>query len=225
MIVLMSTSLLMALGVVLMLSTMAEARISGVYRQQAEALYAADAALERAAEDVFAAPSWDDVLSGLTTSTFVDGPPGGLRALPGGASLDLSLTTSQVRCGRPACSDADLIAVTDSRPWGPNNPVWQLFAYGPLAQLLPAGDIDSNMYVVVWIADDPSENDGEPLRDGGLPAGCDPSTDPGCGDRNTGRGVVVLMARAIGPNGSQRTIEATLERRNGTRLLSWREIR
>ena len=56
---------------------------------------------------------------------------------------------------------SDLIADTSQRPWGANNPVWRLFAYGPISILLPAPDVNSAYYIVVMVADDPSENDND----------------------------------------------------------------
>jgi hypothetical protein len=110
-------------------------------------------------------------------------------------------------------------AVTPDRPWGRNNPRWQLYAYGRLADMLPAGMIDSPYYVIVMVADDGSENDDDPLRDG-----TDPSVNPGAG-------VLALRAEARGARGGRRVIEATLGRAEpdaghiGVRVLSWRETR
>ena len=39
----------------------------------------------------------------------------------------------------------------------PNNPQWKLFAWGPLSDMLPNNQIDSPMYVAVWVADDPAD--------------------------------------------------------------------
>jgi hypothetical protein len=60
--------------------------------------------------------------------------------------------------------------VTAARPWGRNNPRWTVFASGPLAELLPDAAIAARSYCVIWVADDPAENDAQPLRDGGPPA-------------------------------------------------------
>jgi hypothetical protein len=224
-ITLMAMSLMLALALALILTTMAETRIAGHNREQAEALYAADAALERVVPELFAHPNWDALLSGAARSSFADGAPGGPHALPGGQSFDLAEASNSLRCNKATCDAADLLAVTEERPWGRNNPIWQPFAYGPLDRLLPERAIESRMYVVVWIADDPFENDDDPLRDGGVPVGCDPSNDPSCVDRNAGKGVVALMARAIGPGGTQRTVSATIARIDRPRVLSWREVR
>jgi hypothetical protein len=217
-IALMAMSLMMALGLALMVTTMTEGKISGNYRQGSEALYAADAAVERVMQDILTVPNWDDILSGAVTSAFIDGIPSGERTLPDGSKLDLTEATNMVRCGKTTCSDADLVALTDDRPWGQNNPKWQLYAYGPLDQMLPDDTINSKMYVVVWVADDPSESDDDPLHDGGPPVGCDPSKDATCSAGNIGRGVIAMMAQAFGPDGTTRTIEVTLGRTDTTEL-------
>lgn len=222
-VVLMAMSVMSALGLALMLTTMAEEKIAGNFERGTEAFYAADAGIERAMQDLLPLASWDGVLTGTVTSTFIDGAPGGIRAGPGRLPFDLSEATGVVRCGKPACSNADLVAITEERPWGSNNPVWQPYAYGPLDQLLAGQRINSPMYVVVWVADDPSENDGDPRRDGGLPVGCDPARDPECEDRNLGRGVLLLKAKAFGPDGTQRAIEVTVKRTDFARIVSWRD--
>ena len=71
------------------------------------------------------------------------------------------------------------------------------------------------MYVIVWIGDDPSENDDFPLVDG------DESGASGkCGSpcKNPGRGVVSMIAHAYGPSGARRVIEATLARTDTTEI-------
>ena len=216
---LMCTSLLMALSMALLVNIDTETRISSNYRDSAEAFYAADAGVERALLDLQSAPDWNTVLNGVTLSTFVDGPPGGQRTLGDGTTLDLTEVTNTVRCGKIAtCSDADMNTIADDRPWGTNNPRWQLYAYGPLKDLLPDGLIDSPFYVVVWVADDPSENDGRPLEDGDLAS-------------NPGRGVMAMLGHAYGPSGTRRVVESTVARvrpdepARGVRILSWREIR
>jgi hypothetical protein len=224
--VLMATSLMSALGLALVLTTASEQRIAGHFERGTEAFYAADAALERAMQDLRRLADWDAALAGAMSSTFVDGGPDGVRAGgPGGRPFDLTEATHVVRCSKPVCTNSDLVASTEQRPWGANNPIWQPYAYGLLERLLPAGRIDSTIYVVVWVADDPSENDGDPLRDGGLPLGCNPLSDPGCADRNPGRNVLLLQAWAFGPDGTRRTLEAVVSRTDRFRMLAWREVR
>jgi hypothetical protein len=158
------------------------------------------------------------MLGGAVTSGFIDGPPSGLRTLPNGSQLDLTEATNVARCGKTTCSDTDLNSFTDDRPWGPNNPRWQLYAYGPLEDMIPTGTINSNAYVIVWVADDPAESDADPFHDGAPPVGCDPSKDATCAAGNLGRGVISMMAQAFGPDGTERIIEVTLARTDTTEL-------
>ena len=215
---LMAMLLMTALGTALVLTTMTETKIAGNFRGGAETLYAADAAVERVMQDILTVPNWDDILNGSVTSAFIDGPPSGDRVLPDGTKVDLTQATNMARCGKLTCSAADLVELTEERPWGQNNPRWQLYAYGPLQDMLPTGTITSRQYVIVWIADDPAENDNDPLRDGQPPAGCDLNADPGCGSKNMGRGVLSMLAQAFGPDGTTRTIEVTLARTDTTEL-------
>ena len=94
---------------------------------------------------------------------------------------------------------------TEERPWGANNPRWQLFAYGPVNDLLPTATLNSQMYVVVWVADDPSENDDDPAKDGNVAT-------------NAGMGVITLRAIAYGNGGVSRIIDVTLSRTDSTEI-------
>lgn len=230
-VVLMATSLLLALGMALTLTTMTETRVVANDQRGTEALYAADAAVEWATRELLQTPAWDGLLNGTETSSFVDGSTGGVRVLPGGGRFDLTEATNLLRCGMGACGDADVAAVSEDRPWGANNPVWRLYAFGPLSAMLPAGSIASPIYVVVWVGDDSSENDGDPLRDGGPPIGCNPDQDPGCADGNPGRDVIGVVAQAIGPDDTRQAVEVTLSRpraesesreRSPGGIVSWR---
>jgi hypothetical protein len=227
-VVLLSTSMILALGVSLVLTTMGEGSVAAHYRDGVEAAYAAGAAAELAVVQLRREEDWDGVLSGLVVSAFADGAPSGTRSF-GGRVLDLSFETGLLRCGKAVCTDAEMDAVSEERPWGTNNPRWQLYAYGPLRELAP-GSIDSAMYVVVWVGDDGLERDGDPLRDGGSPVECD-DADLACADVdsvNLGSGVLEVRAWAFGPRGVQRGVEVTLVRTDttdGGRILSWRAAR
>jgi hypothetical protein len=70
---------------------------------------------------------------------------------------------------------------------------------------LPTDSINSSYYVVVMIADDPSENDGNPLQDG-------------ASQSNPGAGVIAMRAEAFGPKGAHKIIELTLARTDATEL-------
>jgi len=87
---------------------------------------------------------------------------------------------------------------------GANNPRWQLFLFRPLAAI--ARSAFTRQYVIAWVADDPTEIDDDPLADS--------------------NGIVTIRAQAIGRQGRQRAIEATVAKRDiGLDVLSWREIR
>jgi hypothetical protein len=64
--------------------------------------------------------------------------------------------------------------------------------------MLPANEIDSPMYVAVWVADDPAEDDGNPATDG--------------------NGTLTLHAEAYGPSGTRKVIEVTVARTSGTEI-------
>jgi hypothetical protein len=198
---LLSLLLLTALGLALTLTTMTETVIANNQRLGQEAANAADAAIERAMQDLLTIPDWNLVLAGQEQSSFIDGSPSGTRALPDGTTINLTELVNLARCGHVSACSSDEIATKSlpERPWAKNNPVWQLYAYGPMSDLLPTGTVNSPIYVAVLVGDDPSETDELPLTDGNTAA-------------NPGSGVLSLRAEAFGPNGTHRIIEATVAR-------------
>jgi hypothetical protein len=98
----------------------------------------------------------------------------------------------------------------------PNRPVWRLLAHAPLDRLTGSGA--APVYIIVWIADDVDEADGDPLHDS--------------------NGVLMLRAEALGLRGARRRIEVTVAResqgkgsapnagdtlnRSEVRMVSWR---
>lgn len=218
-----ASTLLLALGVSLAVTTTVEVGIAANHRDAVATLHAADAAIEFAIGELAAQADWDEVLGGVVTSWFHEGAAA--VALPDGSILDLAGESGLLRCGvRGACGDADMDQPTADRPWGRNNPRWTVYASGPLARVLPGAVPATRAYVVVWVADDPSENDAQPLRDGGPPAAVN-----GANMVNPGRGAVWLHARAYGPSGSRRTVEAVVERDPRlppacVRVRTWREV-
>jgi len=151
---LMAMMLLTALGAAVVMVSRTETAIANNYRNSQEALYAADAAIDRVVQDLLMVPRWNDMLAGTTTSSFIDGSPGLAKTLPGGGKITLTSAT------------AELQAITDAADeWGANDPQWKLFAWGPLSEIGGDVPIDSPMYVAVWVADDPAETDDDPLSD------------------------------------------------------------
>jgi len=210
---LLAMTLLLAVGAALVLATSAETMIAGNFRSSHEGGNAAAAGLELAIGDLASVPDWNAVLSGSVRSAFVDGPATGPRTLSDGTTLGLGQIVTMTNCSRiTACTDGQMDAVTTERPWGPNNPRWQLYAYGPLGDLLPSGDLESPFYVVILVGDDQDEIDGNPLMDGAV-------------EGDPGHGVIVVRSESFGPRKMHHGVEATLARSSGTlRVLSWRDL-
>jgi hypothetical protein len=192
----MSVALLSALGLALALMTSTEMMIAGAYAESQELSYAAEAGLEIAKQELRRVTDWNDVLVGAVRSTWIDD----------GSSPTLAEATNIANCGKTTlCSAADMDAVSGLRPWGTNNPRWQLFAFGEL----------NHSYVVAWVGDDAAENDGDPLRDGA--AGLNP-----------GAGIVAVRSEAFGVGGGHKVVESTVRRIDsgaGIHSLSWAQIR
>lgn len=186
-IALMAMMLLTALGAAVVMVSSTETGISSNYRNGQEALYAADAAVERVVEDLLMIPRWNDILMGASQSAFVDGAAASPKTLPGGGTITLTAATTALQ------DDTNAMNL-----WGPNNPQWKLFAWGPLSAMLPNNQIDSSMYVAVWVADDPAETDANPLADA--------------------NGTLTLHAEAIGPSGARKIVEVTVARTNSTEI-------
>ena len=207
-------TLLLAVGAGLVLITTTEIRVGSAHQEGDAVFYAAEGGLEIAMASLRAAADPTEVMTGRERSGFSDGAPSGSRAIPGGSAVDLGTLTHQLRCGRTrACTDAEMDAVTLLRPWGANNPRWQLYVHGSLAALIGAPDTTPSPYVAVWVGDDPLEDDGDPLAD--APA-----------DTHRGHGVLMLHAEAFGAAGRRRALEATVARvGHGLRVHSWKELR
>jgi type IV pilus assembly PilX-like protein len=190
-----AVALLSALGLALALVTSTEMLIAANYAAVHELTYVAEGGLEIAEQELRRVPDWNAVLAGLIQSTWAD------RVSP-----MVNEATNIANCGKlTACTAAEMDAVSDLRPWGANNPRWQLFAFGPL----------NGSYVVAWVSDDAAENDGDPLRDG-------------VAGENPGAGVVAVRSEAFGVGGGHKVVESTVRRSgagDGISRLSWAEIR
>lgn len=134
----MAMIMLTGLGTVLIVGTMTETALAATYRQGLEVFYAADGAVEFAVRDLAASPDWDSVITGATTSAFVDGPPEGERRL-GAAVIDLTRATDEV----------DTLLNERAAPPGT---AAQLFAYGRFDEWLSIPDAPP-LYAGVWVAE------------------------------------------------------------------------
>jgi Tfp pilus assembly protein PilX len=216
---LLSMMLLMALGISLTLTTTTETMVTSNYSSGVEAMYAADAGIERTMQDLLTVSDWNTVLAsadGVTSNqmsgfTSSDMSP----TLGDGRELDLLKATNMANCphisppSSTPCSTAQMNQYTEERPWTLNNPRWRLYAHGPVEDFVPTGTINSPFYIAVWVADDPSDNDNDPTSDGNPPPG---------GGTNPGEGVIQLRAEAFGPAGAHRIIETTLARTDSTEI-------
>jgi hypothetical protein len=211
---LMAVLLLSCLAAAVALATSSETLVARHFSLGIEALHAAEAAIQRAIVDLTQAPDLDGVLSGLIRGSFTDGAPGGTRTLEDGSIADLEAARHRANCGRETvCSPSDLLDnPTGDRPWGANNPVWQLYEHGFARDL--TASIHSPFYLVVLAGDDPEEIDGDPARD--------------AGETGPGARLLLLRSEAIGPRGVHAIVEATILVRSGgpgppgAQAVSWR---
>lgn len=121
-----------------------ETQIVANHVRAARMQYAAEAALERAIQDLGAIPDWDLVLSGARVSPMRG--VGTVVALADGSRLDLQLLTNTPSIVGPGT------------PADPRDRRWRLFLRAPFAELAgsPRGDM---RVVVVWVADDAGDGD------------------------------------------------------------------
>jgi hypothetical protein len=215
-IALLAIVVMVAIGSALMLAAATESKITRNFRNGAEALYAADAVLEWAVGELRGVADWNQLLTGGARSSLTDGDPNGTRVLADGTTIDLTRIRNDLNCrSASACSDARLDSITAERPWGVNNPRWQPFAWGYLDGLLPGGTGDSAVYVVVFVADDASDCDDNPLVDGGAVVSC-----PVGVTKNPGGGVLGLRAESFSAFGAHRAIELTVARAQNSTAAS-----
>ena len=189
---LLATLMLAALGGGLIALGDTEANLAHNHRASAELLYAADAAVERALTEIRAAATFTDVLTGSVRSPLFAATP--LPMAPWGVTVDLPALTTEVQ------TESDAAGV-----WGMNNPAWRVFAAGPFDAA--AGGVTGvpHAYLVVWVADDPSEVDNNPA-----------------GDTND---VVLVRGLALNALGMRVSVRVTARRVGGAmRVLAWRIV-
>ncbi len=213
-IALLALSMLTAVGVAMLLNSSSDVVIAGAFRDQRSGIYAADAIVARALDEI-AAADWTSLLSGSRSATLVDGAPRGTRTLSDGSVIDLQQIVNVANCQKAsACTPAELTAVSGRRPWGMNNPRWQLYAYGPLRSMLPASVVDSPWYVVLLVADDPLlDDDVIALRGEAF------------GPRNAHAVTELLAARSPAISSGADTDYNGVDGLRSMMVLSWREVR
>lgn len=201
------TLLLAAVGAVVAIASRTETLLAAQFLRSREALYAAEGAAALALHDLDRISDWGTVLTGAVASSLTDGATIGPRTLPGGDTVTLC-------CGATSLTGDVQRRAGGGRNWGDDTPEWQIFAWGPVAGWLAPGRVDSAYYVVVWVADDPDDGDGNPAADA--------------------NGVLVLYAQALGSGGGRRVVEVVVRRPAApseegpaprTGIVSWREVR
>jgi hypothetical protein len=151
-------AVVLALVVVLLLAALAFATVmtTDVERMSAASepnrlavAYAADAALDRAIQELQAPPDWTSALGGGVTSALREG-----GATMWGQSIDLAAMTSELQAETDAA---------EAR--GADTTRWQLFLSGTLSAMVPGRPREVLPYLVAWVGDDLAESDGNPMVD------------------------------------------------------------
>jgi len=202
------TALLTTLGASLVVVVVGETLVGAYHRGSQQSLYAADAGVERAIGELRRLSTWQGVPAPASSSGFADFNDGALAPeLADGTILDLA----QLTADRQGESDTFYPNASD-------RPQWRLFGHASLDRMIADDAGSAPPYVVVWVADDPDDLDGDPARD---------SND-----------VVIVRSHAFGVRASSRSVEATIVRRSAldgvagggaTRsdvsVIVWREVR
>jgi hypothetical protein len=197
---LVTAALIAAIAASLIVSTSTDVMITGSYRASLEAMYGVEAGVERAVGELAMVPDWSAVLAAPPSNvvaSFDDGS--GTTAAPDGRVLSMPGLTA----ARQALSNA----VYGPSEFGADSPVWRLYAHAKLDSVLPPGLITPPGYVLVWVADDGGDGDGDPAKDS--------------------NGQLLLYADAYGVSGARRGLEVAIARATPTtiRVLSWKDPR
>jgi hypothetical protein len=197
---LVTTALITAIAASLIVTTSTDMMIAGSYRASAEAMYGVEAAVERAVGELAAVPDWSAVLAAPPSNLLASFDDGAATvAAPDGKSLSMPTLTS----ARQALSNA----VYGSAQFGADSPVWRLYAHAALRSILPPAMIAPPGYILVWVADDGGDGDGDPAKDS--------------------NGQLLVYGDAYGVAGARRGLEVAIARAAPTaiRVLSWKDPR
>jgi hypothetical protein len=187
------TLLISVVGSALIMAVATEHLITANDRDAEELVHAADAGLERAFLELSRVVEWNDVLTGAAIARVRDNTLS--PRFPDGRVVSLVELTHDVQ------------ADTDRELSGANNPRWRLFVYGRLTHVVGLTlEGPPLAYVVVWVADDHADGDGNPQWDND--------------------DTVTLRSEAYGVRHGRRAIEATVTRTDPypapLSVLSWR---
>ena len=196
---LVTAALVTAVATTMVMSSSTDLVITGNTRASMEAMYAAEAAGQRAIGELATIADWSTVLAappGNVTATFDEGET--MVRAPDGRSLSVPVLTA----ARQTAS-----AVTYGPGFGADSPVWRLFGHADIRALLPPGVTSPPAYVLIHVADDGGDGDGDPESDA--------------------NGQLIVYAEAYGVSGAHRAVELAVSRVTpGTiRVLSWKDPR
>ena len=197
---LMTTALLSAIAASLIVSTSVDMMIAGNHRAAVETMYAVEAGLERAIGELSTVPDWSAVLSPPPSNAVASFDDGSAQAAaPDGRMLPIPVLSA----ARQAASDT----VYGAGRFGADAPVWRLYAHAPLRSMLPPATIAPPGYILVWVADDGGDGDGNPSIDT--------------------NGQLLLHGDGYGVASGRRSIELAIGRAapGAVRMLSWRDQR
>jgi hypothetical protein len=210
--------LLSATGLGLALTAALEPATTFNFEVRAAGLNAAESGVVLAAHDLASCANWSTALRGTWTPPHLAAASGSATVTTAIETVTLDQFTNRINCHHAAaCSPEDLAEVSADRPWGTNNPRYVLLGSLDMADTWSIGPRGA-FFVVIWVADDDAEVDGDPLTDG----------DPAPDDLSTvspGRGRLILRAEAFGPRGAHAAVTATVERHGPgvpLRLREWR---
>jgi len=197
---LVAAALVTAVATTMVMSSSTDLVITGSTRASMEAMYAAEAAAQRAIGELATIADWSTVLTAPpanVTASFDDGLA--VARAPDGRALSMS--------GLTAARQATSTATYSPAAFGADSPVWRLFGHAELGALVPPGVTAPPAYVLIHVADDGGDGDGDPARDT--------------------NGQVIVYAEAYGVSGAHRAVELAVARVTpGTiRLLSWKDPR
>jgi hypothetical protein len=187
------TMLLAVLGAGMLTLTTTETMIAASYRHAQEASYGAEAALERAMTDLATIADWSVVVATPNVMSSLNDGVSSVR-LPDG----LTVSVAALSADRQRESD-----ISGPAMYRADNPQWRLFAHAPIEDLLSSPATAPPLYLLVWVADDGNDGDGDPTRDS--------------------NGRVIVHAEAHGSGGARRGVEAVITRSgNGVlRVHGW----
>lgn len=155
-IALLTVMLLAGVAAGLIVVSTTETMIAAAQRHVLETSYAAESAFDAAVRELDLLSDWNAALASPPANvqaSFIDGQSS--PTAPDGRVLNLIALTAQRQADANAASPG----------LGADTPSWRLFAHAGFSALLPPSHPAPAAYLVVWIADDGFDGDGDPARD------------------------------------------------------------